>query len=64
MNIHAKKFSEGGNVFVALPEQEFTELLELACDMEDIIDARKILADIESGKEKTFPAEIAHKLIV
>ena len=63
MNIHARKFRKGGNIFIALPEQEFANLLELANDMEDIGDARKILADIASGKEKTFPAKIAYQLM-
>lgn len=62
MNIHAKKFTDGGKPFVALPEAEFEKIMEMLEDMEDILDARKAIKAINDGEE-TIPAQIAYKLM-
>ena len=61
MNIHARKFTENGHKFVAVPEVEFARLIEIAEDMEDIRDAREAKARIDAGEE-TFPAEFVYAL--
>jgi len=49
--------------YAVLPYEEYLQLLELAEDTKDAMDARKAMEELRSGEDEAIPSEIVDRLL-
>jgi len=62
IDIHAEPFKQGGKKYVKLPQNEFSRLLDILEEAEDVLAVRTAKRRLLAGEE-TVPAKVAHALL-